>query len=49
MAAQQRPSPRQAILDLVGNDTGQLFSDGHDDAIVGITDRAFTECSQPST
>ena len=39
MASQLKLSPRQALLDLAGNDTELLFVDGHDDAIVGIADR----------
>ena len=39
MAAKHRPNPRQALQDLLGDETPLLFADGHDDAIVGIADR----------
>lgn len=39
MASQQKPSPRQALLDKAGTDTELLFADGYDDAIVGIAER----------
>jgi hypothetical protein len=39
MAAKQRPNPRQALQDLLGDETQLLFADGHDDAIVGFSER----------
>jgi hypothetical protein len=30
---------RQACLDLIGEDETLLFADGHDDAILGVTER----------
>ncbi len=39
MAANQRPNPRQALQDLLGDETQLLFADGHDDAIVGFAER----------
>jgi len=40
MASHQRLTTRKALLDLVGPDTQLLFADGHDDAILGISERA---------
>ena len=39
MAAKQRPNPRQALQDLLGDETQLLFADGYDDAIVGFAER----------
>ena len=39
MAANPRPNPRQALQDLLGDETQLLFADGHDDAIVGFAER----------
>jgi hypothetical protein len=39
MAANQRPNPRQALQDLLGDETQLLFADGYDDAIVGFAER----------
>ena len=39
MASNQRPNPRQALQDMLGDETQLLFADGHDDAIVGFAER----------
>ena len=39
MAADQRPNPRQALQDLLDDETQLLFADGYDDAIVGFAER----------
>ena len=39
MAANPQPNPRQALQDLLGDETPLLFADGHDDAIVGFAER----------
>ena len=40
MASRQGLPTRKALMDLVGPGTQLLFADGHDDAILGISERA---------
>ena len=39
MAANQRLNPRQALQDMLVDETQLLFADGYDDAIVGFAER----------
>ena len=39
MPSARANTPRQACLDLVGDDASLLFADGYDDAILGIAER----------